>query len=96
MKLGIFFAFWEHEWRGDYHNYIDRVADLGFDVLEVGCASLPTQKDELISLRNHAKDRGITLTGGHGPGANESLSSSDPAIVENGIKVLSGYPRRPM
>lgn len=94
MKIGIYYAFWEHEWRGDYHAYIDRVADLGFDILEVSCVSLPTDKESLYSLRDHAKDRGIILTGGHGPGPNGSMCSPDPDITANGKRELTGYLRQ--
>lgn len=91
MKIGIYYAYWEHEWRGDYHAYIDRVADLGFDVLELSCVSLPKRADELISLRDHARERGITLTGGYGPAGDASLCSDDPAVVENGKRVLTEH-----
>ena len=91
MKIGIYYSYWEHEWRGDYHRHIDRVADLGFDILELSCASLPTDRAELISLRDHARDRGISLTGGHGPGVNASLCSDDPAIVSNAKAELTGH-----
>lgn len=90
-KLGIYYAYWEHEWSGDYHKYIDRVADLGFDILEVSCASLPTAKEELIALRNHAKDRGITLTAGYGAAADANISSEDPAVAENGMRILADH-----
>ena len=26
MQHGIYYAYWEHEWDGDYHYYIDKVA----------------------------------------------------------------------
>lgn len=94
MKFGIYFAYWENEWSGDYHAYIDRVADLGFDVLEISCASLPEQNEDLISLRNHAKERGITLTAGYGPTKERDLSSADAAVVNNGKKHLTELLRK--
>ena len=60
--------------------------DLGFDVLEISCAMLKNiSREELLSMKQMAKDAGITLTAGYGPGASENLASSDPAIVKNAI-----------
>ena len=35
MKFGIYFAFWEKEWKVSYEKYIKKVAGLGFDILEI-------------------------------------------------------------
>ena len=29
-KIGMFYAYWTHEWNVDFHPYIDKAADLGF------------------------------------------------------------------
>jgi hypothetical protein len=34
-KIGIYYAYWTHDWDADFHPFVDKVADLGFDVLEV-------------------------------------------------------------
>lgn len=84
MKFGIYFAFWEKEWKVSYEKYIKKVAGLGFDILEISCAPLPGLSDEeLYRLRDIAKDHGIILTAGYGPTADQNLSSPDPAIVKN-------------
>ena len=84
MKYGIYFAYWEQEWNVDQKKYISKVKDLGFDVLEISCAMLKNiSREELLSMKQMAKDAGITLTAGYGPGASENLASSDPAIVKN-------------
>ena len=86
MKYGIYFAYWEQEWNVDQKKYISKVKDLGFDVLEISCAMLKNiSREELLSMKQMAKDAGITLTAGYGPGASENLASSDPAIVKNAI-----------
>ena len=85
MKYGIYLAYWTHEWFADYKKYIEKVASLGFDILEVSCAAFRdtyTTDEQLIELRDFAKEKGITLTAGYGPSKNENLSSADPAIVE--------------
>ncbi|GMO53681.1 MAG: sugar phosphate isomerase/epimerase [Termitinemataceae bacterium] len=87
MKYGIYFAYWINEWDGaDYKKYIDKVAKLGFDILEISCASLKEQyasDSQLFDLRDYAKEKGVILTAGYGPGKNENLSSSDPQTVKN-------------
>ena len=40
MKYGIYYAYWEDEWRADYRKYIVKVAKLGFDCLEIACTPL--------------------------------------------------------
>ena len=40
MKYGIYFAYWEKQWDADYKKYIEKVRNLGFDVLEISCAAL--------------------------------------------------------
>jgi D-psicose/D-tagatose/L-ribulose 3-epimerase len=85
MKFGVYFAFWETEWKVDYEKYIKKAARLGFDVLEISCAPLPNLSDaQMLTLRRLAEDHGITLTAGYGPTADQNLSSTDPAIVKNG------------
>lgn len=87
MKYGIYYAYWENEWRADYIPYIKKVADLGFDILEIACTPIPEySKAQLAELKACAAENGIILTGGHGPSARHNLASADPAIVSAGMK----------
>ncbi len=84
MKYGIYYAYWEQDWSADYLPYIEKTAKLGFDVLEIACTPLPTYSTEqLKEIRRAAKDRGITLTAGHGPSAQQNLASKDEGIIKN-------------
>ena len=81
MKYGIYYAYWEKEWNGDYKYYIDKISKLGFDILEISCGAFSdyyTKDQELIDIGKYAKEKGVTLTAGYGPHFNESLSSSEP------------------
>jgi D-psicose/D-tagatose/L-ribulose 3-epimerase len=63
MKIGIYYAYWTHDWDADFHPFIDKVASLGFDVLEINAgtvANLTTA--ERLELKAHADDRGIAHT----------------------------------
>jgi len=39
MKYGIYYAYWEKEWGGNFLPYIKKCAELGFDALEVACGA---------------------------------------------------------
>ena len=68
MKHGIYYAYWEHEWAADYCKYVDKVARLGFDYLEIGGKPLPDYTPEQIkALKKCADANGIGLTVGYGP-----------------------------
>ena len=84
MKYGIYYAYWEQEWASDYIPYIEKVAKLGFDFLEIACTPINGYTDQqLKDIRQAAKDNGIFLTAGHGPAPSQNLASADPAVEKN-------------
>lgn len=84
MKYGIYYAYWETQWEADYVPYVDKVARLGLDALEIGAKPLPDySKAQIVALRERAKARGITLTAGYGPSFDHNIGSSDKKIREN-------------
>lgn len=86
MKYGIYFAYWEQEWGVDQKQYIPKVKELGFDILEISCAMLKNiSKEELLEMKKMAADAGVMLTAGYGPNASENLGSNDPAVVKNAV-----------
>lgn len=88
MKYGIYFAYWTKEWFADYKKYMDKVSALGFDVMEISCAALRevyTTKEQLIELREYAKEKNLTLTAGYGPTKAENLCSEDPEAVKRAM-----------
>ena len=87
MQHGIYYAYWEREWKGDYKYYIEKVARLGFDILEIAAGPLPEYTDaDLYELRQCAEANNIRLTIGYGPDPANNISSSDPAVRENAIR----------
>ncbi len=83
MKYGIYYAYWEKEWKADYIPYVKKVKELGFDILEIGCAFLPSMSDEYLQrLREEAEKWGVRLTGGYGPAPEHNIASADPAVVK--------------
>jgi len=86
MKYGIYYAYWEKQWGGDYLKYAAKVAGLGFDILEISCAGVAEmtarQADELFKTAN---DAGVALSGNYGPRPSENIASQDPAVVKNAL-----------
>ncbi|GGE27266.1 D-psicose 3-epimerase [Pullulanibacillus camelliae] len=89
MKFGTYFAYWEQSWDANYHRYVKKVADLGFDILEVGAAGIVNMSDEaLFSLRAEAEKHPITLTAGIGLPKAYDVSSEDESVRQNGIAYM--------
>ena len=89
MKYGIYYAYWEKEWTGDYFKYIDKVKELGFDILEISCGAFKkdyTTDEQLLRIGEYAKEKGIILTAGYGPQKDENLASPDEAVLKNAIE----------
>lgn len=89
MKYGIYFAYWTKEWFADYKKYMDKVASLGFDVLEISCAAFKdvyTRDEQLYDLREYAKEKGLILTAGYGPTKEQNLCSENEAVVSKAME----------
>ena len=83
MKYGIYYAYWEKEWGGQFVPYVEKCARLGFDILEVATGAFYLENDAFFrELGNAAKQNGIRLTGGYGPRPEHNLASRDSAAVE--------------
>lgn len=89
MKFGTYFAYWEQNWDVDYMKYVKKVADLGFDVLEVGAAGIVNMSDEaLAALKAEAQKHNIILTAGIGLPKQYDVSSVDENVRQNGIAFM--------
>ncbi|WEG13351.1 sugar phosphate isomerase/epimerase [Pullulanibacillus sp. KACC 23026] len=89
MKFGTYFAYWEQDWNTSYLKYVKKVADLGFDVLEVGASGIVNMSDEeLHALRKEAEKYNITLTAGIGLPKEYDVSSKDENVRQNGIQFM--------
>lgn len=90
MKFGTLYAYWTHEWHGDYLMFAKKVKEIGFDILEISAGELldmsGAQIDELKSL---SKDIGITITSNIGPPKSKDVASKDPDVRKAGIQFLT-------
>lgn len=84
MKHGIYYAYWANEWEADYCYYVDKVARLGFDALEIGCTPIPDYSNEqILELKKCAEDNNILLSGGYGPSPEHNVASASSHVRYN-------------
>ena len=90
MKFGTLYAYWTHEWTGDYKFFAKKIKDAGFDIMEISAGDLLTMSDrELDELKAVAKDLGLDISSNIGPAKKYDVASSDPETRKRGIQFLS-------
>lgn len=86
-KVGIYFAYWTDSWRGDFAYYVDKVASLGFDILEIQPDPLlGMRKTKLDEIKKAADDRGVELTYCIGFPKAKDMASEDARVRRAGIR----------
>lgn len=94
-KLGIFVNFWEKRWTIDYKYYIDKVARLGFDILEFQAQPLLDMSDsECKAIRKYADDAGIELSYSLGLNKLYDIANRDKYVRIGGINYLCDIVRK--
>ncbi len=82
--------FWEKNWDADHIKYINKAADIGFDVLEFQAQPLLEMSDaRLAEIKSAADRRGIELTYSLGLDPKYDISSEDESVRCGGVKYLS-------
>ena len=88
-KVGIYYAYWTHDWDADFIPYARKVAKLGFDILEVNSGTMATMSSAARrELRDVADGEGIDLSYCIGLTADYDVASADRATRERGIDYL--------
>ncbi len=88
-KIGIYYAYWTHDWDADFVPYCAKVAGLGFDVLEVNSGTVAHMSSaERLTLKQAAADAGIELTSCIGLSKEYDIASAESAVREKGIQFL--------
>jgi D-psicose/D-tagatose/L-ribulose 3-epimerase len=88
-KIGIYYAYWTRDWDADFHPFVDKVADMGFDVLEVNGGTIATMTSEARrALKAHADDCGIALSYCIGLTKQYDVASHDQAVRQRGVAFL--------
>jgi len=90
MRFGIFFSYWEDDWKGDYFKYAKKVKKLGFDALEVSAGQLLDMSEgELKELKALAADLDLKISANLGPPKKYDISSRDPEVRKAGLEFYS-------
>jgi D-psicose/D-tagatose/L-ribulose 3-epimerase len=93
-KIGIYYAYWTHEWDEDFHPILDKVADLGFDILEVNGGTVANMTAaERKALMSHAGERGLTLSYCIGLPPRYDPASPDASVRKTGVAFLQQMAR---
>jgi D-psicose/D-tagatose/L-ribulose 3-epimerase len=88
-KIGIYYAYWTHNWDADFVPYVAKVKRLGFDILEVNSGTVTNLPDRgRDRLRRAAEKAGVELTYCIGLPARYDISSPDARVRREGIRFL--------
>ncbi len=86
MKFGTLYAYWGNEWKCDYIQVIDKVAGIGFDVLEISADHLyHMSESDIYKLKEAGGKKEIEFTVNSGPAKENDLASPDGKIRRQGI-----------
>jgi len=89
-KVGIYYAYWTHDWDVDFVPYVFKARDLGFDVLEINAGTLESRgANERRRLKEASLEAGIALSCCIGLPPSSDLASSNPSVRKAGIKHLN-------
>ena len=88
-KIGIYYAYWTHNWDVDFVPFVGKVKRLGFDILEVNSGTVTNMSNvERDRLKSAAQKAGIELTFCIGLTRDYDLASEDVSVRQKGIEFL--------
>ncbi len=93
-RFGIYYAFWTQDWDADFLPYIDKVAGLGFDILEVNAGTIARMSpEERRRLRARAEEKSLELSYCIGLTADHDVSSESESVRRSGVDFLKDMAR---
>ncbi len=93
-KIGIYYAYWTHDWDADFAPFVAKVKTLGFDILEVNSGSVARlTAAQRKCLKATAEEHGIELTACIGLPHTYDPASPDRATRQRGIAFLERQAR---
>lgn len=93
-KIGIYYAYWTHEWDADFVPFVARVKSLGFDVLEVNSGTIERMDgSERSRLARVAADAGILLSYCIGLPPELDVSAPEERTRNAGVRFLESSVR---
>ncbi|HET6485755.1 MAG TPA: sugar phosphate isomerase/epimerase family protein [Spirochaetia bacterium] len=89
-RVGIYYAYWTHDWDADFVPFVTRVKRLGFDALEVNSGTVAGMtRSHRERLRSAAQDEGVALSSCIGLPAKFDPSSADLSVRRRGVRFLA-------
>jgi D-psicose/D-tagatose/L-ribulose 3-epimerase len=89
-KVGIYYAYWTHDWKADYLPFVAKVKNLGFDVLEVHAGPLVELGSKgRARLREQSAAEGIQLSACIGLSPAYDIASSSSTTRKDGVRYLN-------
>ena len=86
-RIGIYYAYWTHEWKADFIEYVQRASKLGFRALEINVIG-HLQKTERKNLRAVAEEKDIELSQSIGLSTRNDISSENSVVRQRGLNFL--------
>jgi D-psicose/D-tagatose/L-ribulose 3-epimerase len=87
--VGIYYAYWVHDWDVDFLPFVDKVKALGFDQLELHAAILEGREPSYrLKIREQADKAGVALSYGMGLDKDYDLSSTDEQVRQRGVAYM--------
>ena len=84
MKFGCNYSFWQNTWEFTVPQYLEmtnRLADCGFDVLEISADHLYHMSDEdIAALKAEGEKRNMVFSTNSGPAKKYDLANKDPEV----------------
>jgi D-psicose/D-tagatose/L-ribulose 3-epimerase len=88
-KIGIYYAYWTHNWDADFVPFVTKVKRLGFDILEVNSGTVTNMSNrERDRLKRAAERQEIELTYCIGLPSQYDIASPDAAVRKRGVDFL--------
>jgi D-psicose/D-tagatose/L-ribulose 3-epimerase len=88
-KVGIYYAYWTHDWDADFVPYLHKAKGLGLDVLEVNAGTIASMRaDERKRLREASAEIGMPMSCCFGLPPSSDLASSSSSVRKSGIAHL--------
>jgi len=89
-KVGIYYAYWTHDWDADFVPYLEKVRRLGFDVLEINAGTIARLgRDARQRLADAAREAEISMSCCIGLPPSSDLASPERAVRAEGVRHLN-------
>ena len=88
-RIGIYYAYWTHDWDADFVPFVEKARALGFDTLEVNSGTVATMSgEERARLKDAARAASVELTSCIGLPKEHDVASPEASVRRRGVEFL--------